>query len=112
MSSIFTKIINRQIPATILYETEHLIAIKDIHPVAPVHVLIIPKKEIQGLQSVGIEDAELINDMIRAAQMLAKQLKIDQTGYRLITNQGSDAGQEINHLHFHLIGGKELGCMA
>lgn len=110
MVTIFEKIINRQLPATILYEDEDVIAIKDINPVAPVHLLIISKKVIPSLQEVKNEDFFIINKMIQVSQKLAKEFKIEK-GYRLLTNVGTSSGQTIFHLHFHLIGGKALGIM-
>lgn len=111
MSSIFSKIINRELPATILFENERIIAIQDIHPVAPVHLLIITKKEIASLQAVEAEDLPLIGEIVAVAQQLAKEFHVE-TDYRLLTNNGPEAGQVIFHLHFHLIGGRKLGKLA
>lgn len=108
MTTIFTKIIQGELPSEKLFENERIIAIKDINPVAPVHILIISKKEIPDLQSVELEDLPLVAEMMSVAQDLARQLGIEK-GYRLITNVGKDAGQIIFHLHFHLLGGKNLG---
>ncbi len=110
-ASIFTKIINGELPSDKVFENERILAIKDIYPVAPVHLLIIPKKPIPDLQSVSKEDLSLISEMIEVAQQLAKEFKVEE-GYRLITNNGKEAGQEIFHLHFHLIGGRKLGALA
>lgn len=111
MSTIFSKIIDRQLPAEIVFENDRVIAFKDIHPVAPVHLLIMPKKEIYNLQEATEEDLPLIAECIRVAQKLAEEYDVEK-GYRLLTNNGSPAGQTIFHLHFHLIGGRELGAMA
>jgi histidine triad (HIT) family protein len=111
MKSIFTKIIERELPADIVFENERLIAIKDIHPSAPVHLLIISKKEIPNLQSVSFEDLPLVAEMVEVAQQLATQFGIAD-GYRLLTNNGANAGQIIPHLHFHLLGGRHLGAIA
>lgn len=108
MTTVFGKIIAGDIPCEKVFESEELIVIKDIHPAAPVHLLIIPKKEIPDLQSVGPEDMYLITEVIKVAQQLAKEFDIVE-GYRLLTNSGPDAGQTIFHLHFHLIGGRHLG---
>lgn len=108
MSTIFKKIIDKEMSADIVMENEHLIAIKDIHPQAPVHLLIIPKKEFHDLQSVPDNDLHLLIEVAKAAQTLAEQFQITD-GYRLLTNNGSGAGQTIFHLHFHLLGGKALG---
>lgn len=110
MATIFEKIIKRELPATILYEDEQVIAIKDIHPVAPVHILIISKKIIPSFQAIKPEDFPILHKMIQVAQKLAVEFKIEK-GYRLLTNVGPSSGQTIFHLHFHLIGGKTLGIM-
>jgi histidine triad (HIT) family protein len=111
MTSIFGKIIKGEIPADKVFENERIIAIKDINPAAPVHILIMPKKEIQDLQSLSEEDLKLIGEIVQVAQSLAVRFDITD-GYRLITNNGAPAGQEIFHLHFHLIGGRKLGPLA
>lgn len=111
MSSVFAKIIQGKLPAKKVYESEMILAIEDIHPVAPVHILIMPKKEIRNFQSVMPEDWPLIEEVLQAAQKIAQEKGI-QDGYRLLTNNGQMAGQEIFHLHFHLIGGSHLGKMA
>lgn len=108
MATIFERIIARQLPAEIVFENERLIAIQDIHPVAPVHLLIISKKVIPSLQQLSEGDAPLIAEMITVAQHLAGEFGIADH-YRLLTNVGTDAGQSIFHLHFHLIGGRPLG---
>jgi histidine triad (HIT) family protein len=106
MGSIFTKIIQRQLPAEVLFENEHVIVIKDIHPVAPIHLLIISKKEVSSIQFLKEEDMYLMEEIIKAAQEVSKRLEL--TDYRLLTNNGALAGQSVFHLHFHLIGGREL----
>lgn len=111
MTTVFGKIIGGELPAEKVFENERILAIKDLHPKAPVHLLIMPKKEIKDLQSVAPEDLALMAEIISVAQKLAKEFHIEE-GYRLITNNGSDAGQIIFHLHFHLIGGRPLGGMA
>lgn len=108
MTTIFAKIIRGELPSEKLFENERILAIKDKYPVAPVHVLIMPKKEIPNLQSVAPEDLPLIGEICAVAQKLAKELKV-ASNYRLLTNNGSEAGQVIFHLHFHLIGGRPLG---
>jgi histidine triad (HIT) family protein len=111
MTTIFGKIIKGEMPAEKVFENERILAIKDIYPAAPVHILIMPKKEIPNLQSVDPEDLSLIGEIIQVAQALAKKFHIED-GYRLLTNNGMDAGQMIFHLHFHLIGGRPLGPIA
>lgn len=108
MTTIFGKIIKGELPAEKVFENDRIIAFKDLYPVAPVHLLIVPKKEIPDLQSVQPEDLPLIAEMTSVAQQLAVQFGI-QDGYRLLTNNGKNAGQVIFHLHFHLIGGHVLG---
>lgn len=106
MATLFEEIIEGKRPADKVYENEHLIAIKDINPAAPVHLLIILRKPIPDLQS--LKDYELMGEVAKAAQHLAKEFGIEE-GYRLITNNGSPAGQSIFHLHFHLLGGRGMG---
>jgi len=109
--TVFGKIINRELPADIVFENERILAIKDINPAAPVHLLIMPKKEIPSVQEISEDDLPLIGEIVQVAMELAKEFGVE-TGYRLLTNNGSSAGQTIFHLHFHLIGGKNLGPMA
>lgn len=111
MASIFTKIINREIPATIVYEDELVIAFKDINPIAPVHVLIIPKKEIPTVNDATAEDEQMLGRMFTAAAKIAKDSGIDASGYRLMVNINKDGGQEVFHIHMHLLGGRSLGRM-
>lgn len=111
MASIFADVIAGKIPAEKVFEDDHLIAIKDIHPVAPVHLLIISKKEIKNLQSLEEADLHLLPRIAQVAQELAEEFGVPDN-YRLLTNNGSSAGQTIFHLHFHLIGGRRLGPMA
>ena len=108
MSTVFGKIVRGELPCHKVFENERILAFKDIHPQAPVHILIIPKKEIPNLQSVKVEDLSLISEIAQVAQLLAKEFGIDEDGYRFMTNNGPDAGQIVEHLHFHLIGGKHL----
>lgn len=111
MTTLFSKIALGEIPADKVFENDRIVAFKDIHPVAPVHILIIPKKEIPDLHSVTAEDLALIGEIVVVAQELATRFKITE-GYRLLTNNGPLAGQTISHLHFHLIGGRMLGALA
>lgn len=110
MTTIFGKIIKGELPCEKVFENERFLVIKDIHPIAPVHLLIIPKKEIASLQAAAKNDLHLIGEVMLIAQTLATQFGIED-GYRLLTNNGADAGQTIFHLHFHLIGGRPLGAM-
>ncbi|SPJ31666.1 histidine triad nucleotide-binding protein [Candidatus Protochlamydia amoebophila] len=110
MTTVFGKIIKGELSAEKVFENERIMVIKDLYPVAPVHLLIIPKKEIPNLQSIQQEDLELVSEIVVIAQQLAKQFNIEE-GYRLVTNNGTMAGQVIFHLHFHLIGGRQLGSL-
>lgn len=108
MSTVFAQIIAGQLPCEKVFENERMIAFKDIAPVAPVHVLIVPKVAYRDLQSVPSEDLPVIAECLFVAQKLAQEFGIEK-GYRFLTNNGSDAGQCVFHLHFHLIGGRKLG---
>lgn len=107
MTTIFGKIIRGELPCEKVFESARILAFKDIAPKAPVHILIIPKKEIPNLQDVRVEDYPLIGEMIGVAQKLAKEFGIED-GYRLLVNNGPKSGQIVHHLHFHLLGGKYL----
>ncbi|MBM6690138.1 histidine triad nucleotide-binding protein [Fusobacterium mortiferum] len=111
MATIFTKIINREIPANIVYENDKVIAFKDINPAAPIHILVVPKKEIATINDIQAEDRELIGEMYLAIGKIVKDLGIDKEGYRIITNCNEFGGQEVFHLHFHILGGKRLGAL-
>lgn len=111
MSTLFTKIINREIPASIVYETEKVIAFNDINPQAPVHILVVPKKEIPTLNDIEAKDCEYLMEMYRAIKKITRDLKIAEDGYRVITNCNNHGGQEVFHLHFHILGGEALGSM-
>jgi len=109
MSTIFSKIVNKEIKADIVYETETVLAFNDINPQAPVHVLIIPKIEIPKVTDLkGSEHAALLGDMIDAANKIAKELNIDKDGFRLVMNCGDNGGQDVYHLHMHLLGGRKM----
>lgn len=105
MPTLFTKIIEREIPAEIVYEDDHCVAFKDISPQAPVHILIVPRQEIAGVASVP--DSGDHQHLINAARKIAEQFGLDD-GYRLVINQGIDAGQTVDHLHMHLLGGRKF----
>ncbi len=105
---IFCKIVNGEIPADVVYEDEKYMAFKDINPKAPIHILIIPKEHIEKLADIDDSNKNVIGDMAIVANKVAKQLGIDKTGYRIVINNGPDAGQEVYHIHMHLLGGKKL----
>lgn len=106
---LFCKIVAGEIPSTKVYEDEELLAFRDIAPKAPVHILIIPKKHIASLAEVKPEDAPLLAKIQILARLLAEQEGILESGFRLLTNSGRDSGQEVAHLHYHLVGGGQLG---
>jgi len=112
MTSIFSKIINREAPAEILYQDELVTAFKDINPLAPVHILVVPNEEIPTTNDLTEEDEQLAGRMVRIAAVLAIQEGIAEDGYRLIINCNRHGGQIVHHLHLHLIGGNPLGPIA
>lgn len=108
MASLFTKIINGEIPGEVVFHDDLCAAIKDIHPQAPHHYLIVPRKEIQSIATAENSDKELLGHLLLVARNLAKDLNLDQKGYRLVTNIGDFGGQSVPHLHVHLLGGREM----
>lgn len=106
---IFCKIIKKEIPSKIVYEDDEILAFHDVNPVAPVHILIIPKKHIETLVDLKAEDEILIGKIYSIINKIAEQEGISEKGFRVIVNCKEDGGQEVKHLHFHLIGGKKLG---
>lgn len=106
---IFCKIIKKEIHADVVYEDEDILAFKDINPVAPIHILVIPKKHISSLLELTEDDEKIIGRIYTVINKLASDINIDKSGFRVIVNCGKDAGQEVMHLHFHLLGGKTLG---
>ncbi len=109
MATIFSKIISKEIPADIVFESDNVLAFKDINPKAPVHILIIPKIEIPKVTDLkGSEHAALLGEMIDAANKIAKDFGIADEGFRLVFNCGENGGQEVYHLHLHLLGGRKM----
>lgn len=106
--TIFKRIIDKEIPAKILYEDDLCLAFPDINPQAPTHVLVIPKKEIPGVSAIDDEDESIVGHLLVVVRKLAEQLNLGG-GYRVVINNGADAGQTVDHLHLHLIGGRDLG---
>ena len=104
---LFCKIIKGEIPSNKVYEDEEILAFKDINPIAPVHILVIPKKHIASAKDITVEDEALIGRMFTVINQIADELKLDN-GYRIINNCGEDGRQEVMHLHFHLLGGRKL----
>ncbi len=106
---LFCKIARKEIPATLVYEDDSLLAFKDIFPQAPVHLLLIPKAHCEGLGDMTAEIAEVVGRLPQVAARLAQEHGVAASGWRLLSNNGPDSGQSVFHLHFHLLGGKHLG---
>jgi histidine triad (HIT) family protein len=111
MPTLFEKIIAGELPATVVYRDARVIAFLDIRPAAPVHILIVPHKPIPTVNDIEASDEALIGHMVIVARDIAKQQGIAESGYRLIVNCNADGGQEVYHLHLHLLGGRPLGPM-
>ncbi len=105
---IFCKIANKEIPSKIVYEDDKIIAFEDISPVAPIHILFIPKEHIESLNEIDEADKEFIGDMLFTIKEVAKELGIADEGYRIVNNCGELGGQTVHHMHFHLIAGRQL----
>ena len=106
---IFCKIIKKEIPSTIIYEDDKVIAFNDVNPAAPIHILVVPKKHIETLLDITDEDNELISYVYQVINKIAKEKRFANNGFRVIVNCGKDSGQEVMHIHFHVLGGKKLG---
>ena len=109
---LFCKMVAKEIVPDIVYEDEKFLAFKDINPAAPVHILIIPKKHLDSIAAINEDDAGLIAEIHILANQLAKAAGIYESGFRIVTNCGPDSGQQVQHLHFHLLGGRFLGPIA
>ncbi|OGI27102.1 MAG: histidine triad nucleotide-binding protein [Candidatus Moranbacteria bacterium RIFOXYB1_FULL_43_19] len=105
---IFCKIANREIPTNFLYEDDLVVAFRDAHPIAPVHILVIPKKHIGSVTEISENDEKLMGRLIMVAKKIAEDLKISEKGYKLLIRVGEHGGQEVKHVHLHLIGGAQL----
>ena len=105
--TIFSKIIRREIPADIVYEDDLAIAFKDVHPQAPVHILVIPKEPIAQLGDAESKDGDLMGHLLLTVKRVAQQAGLNN-GYRVVINNGADAGQSVNHLHLHILGGRQM----
>lgn len=106
---IFCKIINKEIPSSVVYEDDEILAFRDINPAAPVHILVIPKKHISSLVDLKEEDELVVGRIYTVINKITRKEGIDEKGFRVIVNCGEDGGQEVQHLHFHVLGGKKLG---
>ncbi len=109
--TLFSKIVNREIPAEILYQDDRVTAFRDIHPQAPTHILIVPNKIIPTVNDVSEEDEAVLGHLFVVARHLAEEEGVAEDGYRLLVNCGRNANQEVFHLHMHLLGGRQLGPM-
>lgn len=107
-SCIFCKIVSKEVNAEIVYRDEQATAFRDIHPVAPIHILIVPNRHIESVGALEVEDEPLMGHFFTVARQLAEEAGIAKGGYRLITNTGADGGQTVFHLHVHLIGGQRM----
>ena len=108
MDCIFCKIIKKEIPSVTVYEDDDILAFKDIRPIAPVHIIIIPKRHIESVNDLKDSDSKLAGELIVAAKKIAKDFDISEKGYKLLIRTGEWGGQEVSHIHMHLIGGAKL----
>ncbi len=107
-SCVFCKIVSGEIPSPMLGESEHAVAFADIHPAAPVHALVIPRKHMAAFAEANVQDATILGDLMLLAARVARELGLERSGYRLVSNTGEDAGQSVAHLHVHVLGGRKL----
>ena len=105
---IFCRIISGDIPSDTVFENEEIVAFRDVHPLAPTHVLVVPRRHIESVNDLSMDDAVLLGRMILAAKHIAAQEGVSESGYRLVVNSGPDSGQAVAHLHLHVIGGRSL----
>lgn len=103
---LFCKIIDKKIPAPVVYEDEKVLAFNDINPQAPIHILVIPKEHIERILDIDLYSVPIVGEMILCANKLARTKKIDQAGYRIVMNCNAGAGQSVYHIHLHLLGGR------
>jgi histidine triad (HIT) family protein len=108
MGCLFCNMVERKIPADIVYEDDHALAFRDIRPMAPAHVLVVPKKHVAAIHDLVPEDATMIGNVMIAAQRVAAKLGLVEDGFRLVINDGEHAGQTVHHIHVHVLGGRTL----
>lgn len=108
METIFHKIIRKEIPASIVFEDEFVVAFKDVNPVSPIHILVVPRKTICSLASVDANDEQLLGHMVYVCSSIAKQQGLEQNGWRLVVNTGDNGGQTVKQLHMHILGGRQF----
>lgn len=106
---IFCRIIKKEIPASVVYETDTVLAVRDLHPQAPIHILIIPKKHFSNLNEIPTAEISSLSDLFQALQAIARQLGIHEKGYRSVINTNLEGGQSVYHVHLHLLGGQQMG---
>ena len=111
MDCIFCRIISGEIPSDILYQDEQVIAFRDINPKAPVHLLLVPREHIESLAVLSEDEASIMGHLVAVANRLAREAGISEKGYRLVVNSGPEGGQEVPHLHLHLLGGRQMGIL-
>ncbi|AET70396.1 HIT family hydrolase, diadenosine tetraphosphate hydrolase [Desulfosporosinus orientis DSM 765] len=107
---IFCKIVQKEIPSEIVYEDQELMAFKDIQPLAPVHIVIIPKVHLRSVNDITPENEPLVGRLFGVVRRLAEEFEVNESGYRVVSNMGTDGGQIVGHLHFHLLGGQALNA--
>jgi histidine triad (HIT) family protein len=105
---LFCRIVKREIPASIVYEDDQVVAFNDINPQAPTHVLVVPKRHIASLNDLQAEDDQIVGEMVRRAAALAKERGLSERGFRAVFNTNRDAGQTVFHIHLHLLGGRPM----
>jgi histidine triad (HIT) family protein len=108
MSCLFCRIIQREVPASIVYEDDRVLAFNDINPQAPTHVLLIPKRHIGSLNDLEPDDDQIVGELVRRASEIAKERGISASGFRTVFNTNRDAGQTVFHIHLHLVGGRDM----
>lgn len=108
MDCIFCKIVRQELPATLVYQDEEIVAFDDLHPRAPIHKLIIPRKHIATINDIEKSDVALVGHLIYTAKLLAKENGLAKDGYRIVMNCNKNAGQEVFHIHLHLLGGRQM----
>jgi len=108
MGCLFCNILEKKVPSTVVYEDEHTLAFRDIRPVAPTHVLVIPKKHIPAIHDLEPADAETVGRVLVTARRVADQEGLTENGYRLVINDGDAAGQTVHHIHVHVLGGRNM----
>ena len=111
MDCIFCRIISGDIPSDILYQDEQVVAFRDINPKAPVHLLLVPREHIESVAELSEDEASIMGHLVAVANRLAREAGISDKGYRLVVNSGPEGGQEVPHLHLHLLGGRQMGIL-